>query len=258
MKPVAAVFAHENRPLWFAGAAVFLCASVATAPASLIASAVGASVPQAHIGGANGTVWRGTLEDVYVNDIRLGRIYYRLAPLHALTGKLAADLSADGGALTGKGRIAVGPGAYSIGDLSVRFNLASIRRYTFFGVPYQGEAIVRAKKISFGSRRCAAADASLSTNMLDGLSRQWSQEPLTLEGPIECPEGSLSLSLSGGNRAGRLTLSAAVTPQMAYSITVTAASVRPEFGVMLRSIGFEGDDAQLMLKAAGQLKGISS
>lgn len=258
MKIASGILSRENRPLLLAGVVAFVVAAIATAPASLIVALVEKNAPQADIAAVDGTIWRGTLKGVYFNDIALGEIDYRLLPSKLFGGRIAADVSAKDGALLGKGRIEIGSNAYAVSGLSAQFNLSSIRRYTFFGVPYGGTAVIRAEKIRVSPKGCAADGASLSTDMLDSLARKWSGEPLPLSGEISCAGDRLTVNVSGANRDGAVKLTASVGADLGYSLTAVADPKRPELGAVLRGIGFEGGDSALSMTAAGQLKGLSS
>jgi len=258
MKIASGILNRENRRLWVAGAISFAVAAIATAPASLVAGLVEKNAPQADIAAADGTIWRGTLKGVYFNDIPLGEISYRLLPARLFGGEIAADVAAKDGALLGKGRIEIGSSVYTVSGLSAQFNLSSIRRYTFFGIPYSGTAVIRADRIRLSATDCAADGASLSTDMLDSLARKWSGEPLPLTGDVSCAGDRLLINVGGANRDGAIRLTASVGADLAYSLTVVADPKRPELGAVLRGIGCEGANSALSMTAAGQLKGLSS
>ncbi len=258
MKRLKQIFARENRYLLVAGGGAFLLAAIAGAPASLAAAMLETNAPLLDIHGAEGTIWRGEFASVSYNSLALGRIGYKLHPAQLLIGRLAVDTTSADGALTGRGRVALTPTGFEATKISAQFNLAAIRNYTFFGVPYQGGATLIAQSLALSKSGCKAVDAKVSTTMLDGVTRSWSGGAFPLNGGVECKDGVLVLALSGKNGDGVLRLEAAVAPDLSYTLNVTADPKRTELGVALRQLGFEGDNTQLSLRAAGRLKGLSS
>lgn len=251
-------FARENRRLWLAGSGAFFLAALAGAPASLGASIFEANAPLLEIAAASGTLWRGEFSGVFYNSVNLGRIGYRLSPVRLLAGRLAVDATSADGALTGRGKLSLAPSGFELKDVSAQFNLGSIRKYTFFGVRYQGVATLTAKSLALSKGACKAEEARLSTTMLDGLARQWSGSAFPLQGGFECKDGDLVLTLAGSNSDGAMRLEAAIAPDLSYKMTFAAEPARAEVGVALRQFGFEGDNARLSLRAVGKLKGLSS
>lgn len=249
---------RENRFLWLAGGGAFCLAAIAGAPADLLASGLEARAPLLEISGAQGTVWRGAFADVAYSSVSLGRVSYKLKPWEIIAGRLSIDATSADGAIVGRGSLALTPSGFDARNISAQFNLASIRRYTFFGVPYQGFATLTARSLELSKQRCKAVDAKASTTMLDGVARSWSGGPLPLKGDVTCKEGKLALTLSGANADGALRVEALIAGDLSYAMTVAAEPKRAEVGVALRQLGFEGDSARLSLHAAGKLKGLTS
>lgn len=252
------LLAPQNRLLTIAGASAFLIAAIFTAPASLGAAVMESNMPLLDFGGAKGTIWRAQFSNVYYDGIDLGAVTYAIKPAALLGGSVVADLTSGGGALSLKSRVSVSPRGFEMKDARGRFNLASIRRYTFFGAPYQGVAEFSARSLSFSRRRCQAEDVKVSTDMLSGMAKQWSGAAIPLQGVAECRDGKLVLTLSGESSDGAVRINAAVAPDFAYAMDLTAAPKREEIGVALRQFGFEGENAQLSWRAVGKLKGLSS
>lgn len=258
MNRLKQLFARENRLLWFAGGGAFCLAAIAGALAGLAGSMLEANTPLLEIGGAEGTVWRGEFADVSYNSLALGRISYKLHPAQILIGRLAVEATSADGALVGRGGITLTQAGFEAKKISAQFNLAAIRNYTFFGAPYQGVATLTAQSLELSRNGCKAVDARVSTTMLDGVVRSWAGGSLPLNGGLDCKDGKLMLALSGRNTDGVVRVEAAIAPDLSYTMTVAAEPIRDEVGVALRHLGFEGDNAQLSLRAAGQLKGLTS
>lgn len=258
MNVLRSALTRDNRSLLIAGGGAFFLAAVAGAPSSLAASIIEANAPLLDIGASAGTLWRGEFSNVTYNSMDLGSIGYRLAPARLLIGRLAADLTSADGALVGKGGVSLTPSGVELKDASLQFNLGAIRKYTFFGARYQGLATLSAKSLVLSKRGCKAEEAKMSTTMLDGLARQWSGGAFPLQGAFDCKDGKLVLSLSGRSNDGVMRLETAVASDLSYTMVFTAEPKRAEVGAALRQFGFEGDNAQLSLRAVGKLKGLST
>ncbi len=258
MKPLTLLFSPANRTLWIAGAASFFASALANAPASLGAAIATRNAPLLEISGAKGTIWRGQIKDVVYNRILIGDVAWRLDPLGLLTGRLVADATSEGGALNAKGRVSISPTTIEIRNATALFNLSAIRQYTFFGARYQGSARLAAKSLALSKTGCRAEGASVSTDALDTLAKQWSGAALPLAGDVGCDGGKLNLTLAGKGEDGAVRIEVSVAPDLAYTMTFMAEPRRDEVSRTLRLFGFEGDGDRLSWRAVGQLKGLSS
>jgi hypothetical protein len=247
-----------GRLLLGAAGAGFLASLIAAAPASLAAAIAERAAPQLDIAGSKGGLWRGEFRGVIYDGVPIGDVAIAINPLALPLGRLAARVESRGGALAGKGRIALSFGSVELHDVSAMFALSAIRRYTFFGARYEGAARIDADRLLLSRRGCAADGAKISTNALDGLSRRWSGRAFPLAGDIRCAEGRLVLTLSGDGADGAATLQATVAPDLSYGLVFTAAPRRREAAEALRLFGFQGEGETLSYEAVGRLKGLRS
>lgn len=253
-----AVPTAERRRLLILALAGFSTALFAFAPAGLAAFAITRAAPLTSIAGAEGTIWRGRLLGVSYNGVALGDIDYRLhAPALALA-RASIDLKSAGGALEGIGNLRIEPRAVEFRDVSATFNLGAIRRYTFFGVRYQGAAKVTARRLRLTREGCEAEAAAISTSAFDAFSRQLSGEAFPMAGPVECRDGVFTVSLEGEGADGAAELNIAVRKDFSYSLTVAARPKSPDVSRALEFFGFENGGGALSYEAAGVLKGLSS
>ncbi|MDZ7627772.1 MAG: type II secretion system protein N [Parvularculaceae bacterium] len=236
----------------------FAIAIVAFAPASLGAWLLKRALPLTSVAGAEGTIWRGRLTGLAYNSVLLGDVEYKLRSLSLLSGRLELDTISSNGALAGEARLSVSSGAVEIKDAAAEFNLGAIRRYTFFGVPYQGLAMLKAKRLKLTRSGCEAKGASLSTTALEALSRRWSGGPLPMSGPVECRDGSMIVNLGGSGSDGRVSIEMTLRPDLTYAVRVAAEPNETDVGQALRFFGFEDNGKVLSYEAAGVLKGLSS
>lgn len=247
----------KTRSLWIAGVAAFGIAVILSAPASLGAAALQARAPGLFIGEASGTLWSGRFNAVAYDGIDLGQIDFRLNPLAGLTGALGASVQAEGGALVGKGQISLTAKRVSVKNLRARFNLSAIRRYSFYGLRYSGVADISATSLTLSANSCAADAVTITTNLVDSLTKQWRGEPMPLSGDAVCRGSDLLVRLAGENPDGTLRAEAVLKHDLAYTLELTATPKRREFGAALRLYGFEGRNDAMTLRAAGQLKGLT-
>lgn len=249
----------ESRRWYFIVAAVgFATAIVAFAPAGLAAVAMRRAAPLAATAGAEGTLWKGRLLGVTYGDIAIGDIDFRLRATSLPLGRAVVDIASTNGALEGAGRLRVTPSALEFGDVSAAFNLGSIRRYSFFGVPYQGALSVKAERLRLTNAGCEAESATISTSAFDALSHRWSGGAFPMEGVIKCQDGALVASLRGEGADGTAELHVRVRPDLSYALTVSAQTRKPDVSRALEFFGFEKGGDGLSYKAVGVLKGLNS
>lgn len=258
MITLAPLFERRNRALWIAGGAAFAFAALASAPASLAALLAEGASHRIEAGAAEGTIWRGEISSVSYDKFEIGTLVWRVRPSRLLAGRLVAEFSTDGGALSSQGGISLSPARAEFRDVTARFNLASIRQYTFFGARYQGSVSLAVKRLALSAGGCLADDARVATDALDTMARRWSGGTFPLQGDVKCVGDKLIATLGGENAEGAIDFVASVSPDFAYSIDFSAEPRRAEIGEALRRAGFEGDGARLSWRAVGQLKGLSS
>lgn len=245
---------------WFlvVAAAGFAIAIVAFAPAGLAAAAMRRAAPLTSIAGAEGTLWNGRLLGVAYGDIAIGDIDFRLRAPSLLLARAVIDMTSANGALEGAARLQFSPGAVEFGDISAAFNLGAIRRYSFFGVPYQGVFNVKADRLRLTGAGCEAENAIISTSAFDALAHRWSGGAFPMEGSIDCRDGALVASLNGEGADGTADLKVSVRPDLSYTLIVAAQPRKADVSRALEFFGFEKGGDGLSYKAVGVLKGLSS
>lgn len=248
----------NRRRLAAFGLAGFVAALIVFAPASLATSAIKRAAPLTSIVAAEGTIWKGRLLGVSYNEVVLGDIEYRLHALPLSVARAVIDLNSAGGALEGRGKLQIRPGAVEFQDLSATFNLGAIRRYTYFGVRYQGAAKVTARRLQITGKGCESEEATVSTSAFDAFSRQLSGGAFPMSGPVDCKDGVMIAVLKGEGPDGSAELIASVRPDLGYTLMVAARPKRPDVSRALEFFGFENGKDGLSYEAAGFLKGLSS
>lgn len=257
MKTVGA-FRAADRALWIVGAATFLASAIATAPADVAAGIAQANAPQLKIAEARGTFWKGVFSQTSYAGAPIGDVAYTVNPLGLLSGRVLSDLKIGSGALLGNAKIEASPSRVVFSDVSAEFNLAAIRRYTFFGAHYQGAARIKARRLSLSPAGCVAEEATFSTDALDALTKQFSGEAFPVAGDLRCEKGNLVVALIGDGVDAAARIDVSVAPDLAYTMTVFAEPRRAGVKETLRLLGFEGDGRELSWRATGRLKGLSS
>ena len=236
----------------------FFIAIVTWAPAGLAAWAIKRVAPLTSFAGAEGTLWNGRLRGVSYSDVSIGDIDFRLRASGLLLLRATIDMKSANGALEGASRVHFQPGAVEFRELSATFNLGAIRRYSFFGVPYQGAASVTADRIRLTRTGCEAEKAAITTSAFEAFARRWSGDAFPMSGAIDCRGGALLVSLSGAGDDGTAELTVSVRPDFSYALTVAARPRKADVSRALEFFGFENRGDGLSYNAVGVLKGLSS
>ena len=113
------------RVLWLAGTLACLLGIVTLVPARFVYHV--AAPPELSLAGISGTVWSGRAEHASVAGVYLRGLEWQTRPLSLLSGKLAADVSAEpvAGFIEGRFSVAAG-GKLGISQLTASLGLASL------------------------------------------------------------------------------------------------------------------------------------
>ncbi len=247
-------------PLIRIGIAAFLITAIAIAPASLITPILNANAATIQYQEVRGTVWKGEIRGVSTGDVYLGNITFKVRPLALLTAAAAADIIAQDGAAIGSGRLSVSliTRRLAVADANFAFNLSAVRRYSLFGIPYQGRIEARRASFVWSRSGCQSAAGEIRTDVLDASSRALVGESLLLAGPAACDAGQVLVTLRGGNREGETEIKIAIDPAMTYRVVASVDLGRADLENNLRRLGFEDGDGVLVYDAIGALKGAGS
>ena len=253
---------RAKRPkfLFSTGLAAFFASLLFLAPASILApilKATGADIQYQEI---SGTIWRGSFNGVSTGEVYLGDVSFQLRPMALLTGAVSADVTAQDGAALGAGRIKLGllPRQMMISNVNVAFDLSTVRRYTLFGIPYQGRVEARDATVVWSPDGCTQAQGNIWTDVLDATSKTLVNESLLLAGPASCENGLMQITLKGANRQGETEIKIAIDPAMTYRVMASVDLGRADLENNLRQFGFEDDDGVMVFDVVGALKGAGS
>ena len=252
--------ARGSGALIFAGVFAFISAVLVAAPASLFMSVLTAGGNRVQFQEVNGTIWNGEINGLTTGDVYLGDIAFRLRPLSLLTGAVAADVTARDGAAVGTGRVSANlfSRRVAISNASFAFDLSSVRRYSLFGIPYQGRIEARDAGLDWSRTGCSRASGEIWTDVLNASAKTLVGESLLLAGPAACADGRITIALKGGNRAGDADIMIAIDPSMTYRLIASVDLGSADLENNLRRIGFEDGDGVLVYDAVGALKGAGS
>ena len=252
--------APRRKRLVAVGVFAFVIAAIAIVPASLITPLLNANAANIQYQEVRGTIWNGEIRHVSTGDIYLGNLSFKLRPLALLTGGASADITVQDGAAIGAGRISVNliSQRLSLSNVNAAFNLSAVRRYSLFGIPYQGRVEMRQTNLSLSRSGCHSASGEVWTDVLDSSSQTLVGESLLLAGPAACDDGRIMLTLRGGNREGDAEIMIAIDPAMTYRVLASVELGRADFENNLRRLGFEDGDGVLIYDAIGALKGTGS
>lgn len=252
----------EKRPklLLLTGLVTFVASVLLFAPASLVAPIIKSTGADIQYQEISGTVWRGAFNGVSTGEVYLGDVSFRLRPAAFLTGAVSADVTAQDGAALGAARIklAIFSRRVMISNANVAFDLSTVRRYTLFGIPYQGRVEARDTTVVWSPDGCTRAEGNIWTDVLDATSRTLVKESLLLAGPASCENGLMQITLKGANRQGETEIKIAIDPAMTYRVMASVDLGRADLENNLRQFGFEDDDGVMVFDVVGALKGAGS
>jgi len=260
MREGAAPKSKRPTRLIFVGALSFVVALGAFAPASLMAPLINASGANIQYQEITGTIWNGAFRGVSTGEVLLGDIDFTIRPAALLTGRASAGFTIQDGAALGSGRINLHllSQSVSISDTSVAFDLSAVRRYSLFGIPYQGRIEARDANISWSRNGCVNAAGDIRTDVLDSSSKTLVGESLLLAGPAECESGQMHVTLRGANSQGRTEIKIAIDQELTYRVMASVDLGRADLENNLRRLGFEDGDGVLVYDVVGALKGAGS
>lgn len=248
------------RLLLLVGVLTFIVGGFALAPASLMAPALSGAAAPIDYERLEGRLWDGKIVRLNVGEHFLGDVTFSVSPFQAITGRLRAHVVASGGDGAGSGVISYGLFGRSlrIADAEIAFDLASVRRYSIFGLPYQGDLRASVGEIVWTSKGCRIAEAEVWTDLLDASSRQLVGEGMELAGSAACDGERLALMLRGENSEGRTQVALSLAPDLTYQLAASVAPRRPELQENLKRLGFEDNGDALVYDAIGAIKGLGS
>ena len=244
-------------PLLLLAGASFATTLVAWAPASLLM----ALAPKSGVAyvRSEGTIWRGAVEGLVVEGAPLGRVSFRVHPFALFSGRLAAAIEIEGGAIEGEGEFAVGlGGAVTARAVAAEVDLSRFRRFGIMGATLSGAARIEADELAFSVRGCRAAAGSVWTDVLRKPAQRFGGEAFDLEGPARCDGPDLAVSLAGQGSDGAATLDIRLKPGFEYAFKASVAPQRAGVEEALLYFGFERADGALGYETIGSLRRASS
>ena len=243
------------------GVAAFVISLVAFAPAALIRPLIDPYAPLLTYERLDGSFWRGAVKRLSVDDLDFGDVTYSINPLSLLMGRASVHLAVNGSAATGQGRVSINPfkGEFDVRNADLDFELSSIKRYSLFGIPYQGNIRGSVGAFSWSPRQgCARAQGSIWTDALDGPMRQLGEDGIEFAGPFACNQEDVELRLAGSSSSGDVDITISVAPDLTYNLAVGVRSTKLDAADTLRAIGFEEKNGRLVYDAYGPLRGLGS
>lgn len=246
----------STRSLSWIVVAGFVATLIMAAPASLLTPVVAAQGLEFRA--LEGRLWRGQIRGLTVSDIYFGDASFRFAPLELLTGRFGYRVSAAGGAATGNGVVALGLGGARLSDVKARFDLSAIKRYSIFGLAYDGTVRTDVRSVVLTRKGCAEANGEIWTDALDQPLRRLSGEGADLIGALGCDDDALSLAFDARNSKGEARITVRITPDFTYALNAAIKPTEDSIGRSLQLIGFEADDDALVYNAYGPLKGLGT
>ena len=208
----------------------------------------------------DGSLWEGTITGVRYGKTKIGRVDFEWSPLSVVTGTVTAKIKARGG--DGEGNGIVGYGIFSkqvtVTDASVVFDLNSIKRYTLYGLPYQGEVSSKIRRLRLTQEECLEADLDLWTDAMTASAVKLSSQPLDLAGKAQCKEKGLQVLLDGESASGRIAIDAVINADFSYTMAASVVPERTDLQQALTLLGFQREGSSYVYDTIGRLKGVGS
>ncbi len=253
---------HKSAPPALAGlgAAAFVATALAAAPATIAAGFIDFERQRIAYHNIQGTIWRGSIERVSAAGIPLGDMEYRLSALSLLRLAPQITLSAQEGAVLGRGRFSLSAGGrVTVSDLNARIDLNASAPRGVLGQPAQGVAEIAIDRFDFSLKKgCQAAEGTIWTDVLNAPSKRYDLPALPLSGGVRCEGSAVVITMAGANERSSAEMSVRVLPNLTYEVTAEARASEPGIASALRLYGFEDDDGALTYGAAGVFKGAGS
>lgn len=218
--------------------ATALVTGLASLPLAMVAGLAGVA-PQA--GRISGSVWNGRIEDIVVagRDVGDARLSLELLPL--LTGVATADVTINGGPLTGRGKVTLRGRRVSVSDAQLIGDLGGLNVRDLFGAPMQGTLDVRAASLTLSDGACEAGTVDVSTDTLIAALTPYGGTGFVLQGSGTCADGVLNLPLSGEGPDGRVAAILRLAPA-GYQIDLTIVPMDQRIGMVLAQNGFSNSN----------------
>ncbi|MEO1426455.1 MAG: type II secretion system protein N [Pseudomonadota bacterium] len=237
---------------------LFLTLIVAKAPAGLIAAGLSHAGPGLSFSSVNGTLWQGTVSDVVVGQLPVGRVVYRLRPLSVLTLSPALNLTLSQGAIGGQIPVQLSRQQVRIGTGTLTVRLDAISQTRALGVPVTGAVKVAIDRLVFSPRDgCLDGALTLTTDFLKAPAARWGAQGFDMAGPGACEDGGLYVNLSGAGPDAQADLALTMRQDFSFAVDVAVKPGRGEVRQALELIGFQPAGGALTYSARGALRNVS-
>ncbi len=238
----------------------FAVTAAAVAPASFYTAFIPLDKTEIAYTKIEGTLWNGSVERLSLAGVPLGEVSFQLSPMSVLGLSPQFRLSAQGGAVLGRGDVSLGvDGRVSLSDLNARINLNTAARSGVLGQPAQGFAEVAIESFILTRKRgCERANGTVWTDVLDAPARRYDLPALPLSGSLRCQEGAIIVELAGENNRAGADVTVRVLPNLTYEVTAIARPAEADIASALKIFGFEDDNGTLTYGAAGEFRGAGS
>ncbi len=198
---------------------------------------------------ARGTIWRGQVTDIAVQQRKVGALDLSLRPTSLLTGSLAYDAQWAGPMGQGVGNISVSANRYSAENVSLAVSLSDIP--DLVEELKQAEATFRMSQADISWQRydgCVEASGSLQTDVVRLVGHQLQKDWPDLTGSLSCEDGDLVANLTGSSALGEkfdVVFYMATSEPVRYSAKISG--VTPDIENALAFYGFKFENGAYTL-----------
>ena len=208
---------------------------------------------------AEGTIWRGQIDNVAVGAQPIGDVFLKLRPAALLKGTLTYEAHTQGHLGRASGKIMLGQGTIAAAGLEAEINAAQLV-YAASGIRRAGGQInVRQANITLRNKSCQNASGTVTSDIVSNLAAVMiNQTASDLAGALSCAGPDLQLAMQGSVGQGeplQIVVNVALTDMPGFNVNVH--KVAPIFAVGLTQYGFEPEgDGYTFRRDMSELKSV--
>lgn len=199
---------------------------------------------------ARGTIWRGQITEIVVQQRRYGSAEVNLRATGLLRGQLKYDTVWVSPFGNGKGNISIGKNRLNANDVSLALAMASIP--DVIDEVREVDASFRVSKANIAwdyDEGCISADGALLTDFVRLIGHSYQQNWPDLTGKLECQGADLVADMTGTSALGEeFEIEFVVRALEPARYRATIRGVSPEIATALALYGFQSENGSLILR----------
>ena len=235
----------------FAGG--FVGALLAFFPLSLIVSRLDVSPAKIIFGRVSGTIWRGSISDIYFAERRVGDGRVALSAWSLLRVRPRLDVALFNGPVKGQARVLVLGKKIEVRNADGLAQLGALNYRDPTGRPLIGQLSFHFSELSFVQGECVGGAGRISTDVLSDLALRYAFEAPLLQGDVVCEQGRIKMNLNGKTAALTISIIAEVDGELDYTATIEVEAMEANLGSVLELYGFDREGNHYSFMERGNL-----